>query len=314
MNAQIIQLENILVPHPHFTAAMGRLTQCFKHATGSRDPIGIALIGDSGAGKSRVLEEFEAEHPSYRTDTGLIVPVLRLRLPSRPTVKHLIELLLHKLEDPLFDKGTENIKLLRLLKLLRHTQTLMLLLDEFQHFVDKSTHKVLHHLADTLKVIVDESRLALVVAGLPGCKAVLDQNVQLARRFLAPVVMPRFDWAQKKSRAEFVGILISIQEALAPYKLPQLGNADMAFRFYCATGGLFGYIVKILRQALWNATDNNTIHITLADLQSAYHSAVWPTVKGAGFEVPFASDFMLTPNDATLIIAQLVGTADEPES
>jgi len=126
--------------------------------------------------------------------------------------------------------------------------------------------------------------------------------------------MQRFDWQQKKSRAEFVGVLLSIQEALSPYELPELGNADMAFRFYCATGGLIGFIVKIIRQALWDANDKSTICITLTDLQHAYHTAVWPSVSGAGFEKPFTSDFALTPNEVTLNLARQVGTVGETES
>lgn len=311
MYAEPIQLSQILVPHTYFTQVHDRLTQCYKHAAESKEPTCLAIVGESGTGKTTVLEEFESKHPSYRTETGLTVPVLRLRLSSKPSVKHLLEQLLHKLGDGLYDKGTENVKLLRLIKELGHTQTVMLMLDEFQHFVDRRTERVLHHLADTLKIIVDESRLVLVVAGLPRCMAVIHQNEQLARRFLAPAEMPRFDWSKPGDRAQFAGILKVIKEALSTHELPNLYDADIAFRFYCATGGLVGYMVKILQQALWDASDRGSTRITLDDIQHAYQKAVWPRAPVGGLPSPFDKNLVLVPDEATLTMAKKIGVPDE---
>ena len=311
MDVEQIQLNHILVPHTHFILAGNLLAQCYQHAANAKDPACLAIIGDSGTGKSTVLEEFESKYPRYRTETGLMVPILRLRLPSKPSVNHLLEQMLQKLGDPLYDKGTENLKLLRLIKQFGNTQTVMLMLDEFQHFVDRRTERVLHHLADTLKVIVDESRLVLVVAGLPRCMAVIHQNEQLARRFLAPVQMPRFDWSKPADRAQFVGILKTIQKALINYELPDLEDADMAFRFYCATGGLVGYVIKILKQSLWDASDRGTTRINLSDLQHAYHQAVWSQPHKGGLSNPFDCNIVFSPDEKTLASVREIGVPDE---
>ncbi len=52
-----------------------------------------------------------------------------------------------------------------------------MVVDEFQHFVDKGSQKIQHHVADWLKVLLDESEVAVVVAGLETSMAVLYRSV-----------------------------------------------------------------------------------------------------------------------------------------
>ena len=63
----------------------------------------------------------------------------------------------------------------------------------------------MHHVADWLKILVDETRCALVVAGLPSCQTVIDSNEQLAGRFHAPILMPRFSWQDRNNGKSLSG-------------------------------------------------------------------------------------------------------------
>src|SRR5690554_3812150 len=136
-------VENTLVPHTAFERARTRLEQCFDYAQTASEPICIALVGESRTGKSRVLEECYASHPSIRDSEGLNTPILRVKTPSKPTVKGLAELMLRAMGDPRFDAGTENAKTIRLQTLMEHSNTRMVMIDEFQHFYDKGSHKVM---------------------------------------------------------------------------------------------------------------------------------------------------------------------------
>ena len=107
----------------------------------------------------------------------------------------------------------------------------MVMIDEFQHFVDKGSNKIMHNAADWLKVLVDDCHVALVVAGLPTCQAVLERDEQLSGRLLAPMFMPRFDWHNKSEREEFEAILGAFHESISSYfDLPALDSPEMAFR------------------------------------------------------------------------------------
>lgn len=314
MNNVTNLVEATLVPHTAFEDATRRLEQCFSYANGTSEPICLALIGESRTGKSRALEECFFRHPKIRNADGLTVPILRVKAPSKPTVKGLAELMLRALEDPKFDSGTENAKTIRLQRLMREAGTVMVMIDEFQHFFDKGSRKIMHHVADWLKTLVDDCKVALVVAGLPTCRAVLDQNEQLAGRFLSPVIMPRFDWHDDIHREEFIAILHAFQESIgSEFDFPYLHGSEMAFRCYCGTGGLIGYLTKFLRQTVWNALDANTRIITLKDMLHAHDQAVWVKDGLPQFPSPFSKDFIVQqPADDLIARVKSIGIPIEP--
>jgi len=302
-----------LIPHLAFAEASRRLEQCFAYAQAEDEPVCIAIVGESRTGKSRAIEVSELRHPKHRTSAGLTVPILRVKTPSKPTVKSLAELMLEALEDPLYDKGTENAKTIRLRKLISSCGVVMVAIDEFQHFVDKGSLKVMHHVADWLKVLVDDCGVALVVAGLPNCQAVIEQNEQLAGRFMSPIFMPRFDWLNEGQREEFLDILGAFHESLSTdFELPALDAPELAFRCYCATGGLIGYLTKFLRQAVRNALDKQSNTISLEELAAAHQDAVWRKDGIAGMPNPFSREFSAEPTIALIQRVHELGQAIEP--
>ncbi|HEX7650026.1 MAG TPA: TniB family NTP-binding protein [Noviherbaspirillum sp.] len=303
-------IETTLVPHTAFENAVQKLEQAYKYAHEAVEPICVAVIGESRTGKSRVLEEMMARYPRTRKEEGLYVPILRVTAPSKPTVKGLAELMLRKMGDPRWNSGTENVKTERLKKLLPETFTHMIMIDEFQHFQDKGTEKVMHHVADWLKNLVDDCKVALVVAGLPACSAIFSQNEQLDGRFLAPALMPRFNWMNENHHDEFVAILGAFHEELSKhFDMPDLANEDMAFRCYCAAGGLIGYLTKYLRQAVWDAIDQDRRVISLNDLRHAYKASIWERGMPLGIVDPFNARLKLNPTLDVLEEVKKIGTS-----
>lgn len=303
-------IDRTLIPHSAFQYATERLEQCFNYAADSAEPICVAVIGESRTGKSRALEECLSNHPSTRDADGLIMPILRVRTPAKPTVKGVAEAMLRALEDPRFASDGEIAKTARLITLMKKCGTRLVMIDEFHHFYDKGTHKIMHYAADWLKTVVDESHVALAVAALPSCRVVLNQNEQLRGRFQAPVVMPRFDWTRDEHREEFIGILGAYHQALAEeFDVPALDSDELAFRCYCATGGLMGYLSKLLRQAVWNALDRETRVITLDDLAEAQSASMWgqdPCSDGLSGS-PFSKAFRCEPSPEVLAWVGRIG-------
>lgn len=306
-------VENTLVPHTAFEKAVSRLEQCYNYACGASEPICVAILGESRTGKSRALEECSTKHPQIRNEDGLTVPILRVKTPSKPTVKSLAELMLKAMKDPKFDSGTENAKTNRLQILMESSGTKMVMLDEFQHFYDMGSHKIMHHVADWLKILVDDCHVALVVAGLEKCSVVINQNEQLAGRFLSPIIMPRFKWENVEHREEFIGILGAFQDSIgSTFDIPDFDSADMAFRFYCGTGGLVGYLSKFLRQLVLNAIDNNRRSISIEDLAFAHMESVWSKDSLSEISSPFSRDFKSVPTTALLDKIATIGIPVEP--
>lgn len=286
-------IESTLVPHSGFSRVLGQLEQVYKVAEVVTEPVCKPLIAESRTGKTRAIAEFVKRYPPSRSPDGLTVPVLTVKTPSKPTVKGLVEVLLSKIGDPRASVGTEQQKTARLIKFLKSAQTRVTVVDEFQHFVDRSSQKVQHHAADWLKVLLDESGAALVVAGLETSMAVLHQNEQLRGRFLAPARLSRFDWSSEGQRSEFVAILSSFEQVLSEYvDLPGLANANMGFRVYVATGGLIGYLTKLLNQLVWNAVDAESSALTLEDFSQAFVESIALDPDGLGMVGnPFVKSF-----------------------
>ncbi|HEV2578806.1 MAG TPA: TniB family NTP-binding protein [Acidobacteriaceae bacterium] len=309
-------VEEILIPHSAFEKAAARIEQCFLFAEGKGETEGMAILGESGTGKTTVLKNFYAKHHFRHDENGREVPVLFVSTPSAPTPKGLAGVMLTELGAADAEQGTENYRTNRLKRLMKETKTRMVIIDEFQQFYDRGKRKVMHHAADWLKGLIDQTRTTLVIAGLPTAMTVIDSNEQLTRRFLAPIELPRFSWTLERQRIELQDILNAFYEAIASeFDLPNLASDEMAFRLYCATGGLMGYLSKLLKQTLRNASIDKRRIITLEDFNIAHTEAIWSSQRIAGLPLPFASDF--TPSE-TVDLLDAVGkigtvqTSQEP--
>lgn len=306
-------VDQILIPHTAFNVATNKIQQCIRVAECSIEPICLAVIGESRAGKTRILAHIEGKYPRQRLDDGLRIPILRVSTPANPSIRGLAEEILASIGDPRPDKGTVKNMTGRIVTQVRESGTRMIMVDEFQHFYDKEKKVVKHHVADWFKELVDKCKAALVVSGLPSCQAVLNQNEQLMGRFLAPIYIPRFDWKNDVLREEFIAILEAFHIGLNKFDLPRLNSDEMAFRFYCATGGLMGYLAKILRQAVWNALDADTHRITLEDLARAYQESVYKDEKASYLPKAFDRGFILLTSEELHVRVSKIGTAAPDE-
>jgi hypothetical protein len=142
--------------------------------------------------------------------------------------------------------------------------------------------------------------------------AVINQNEQLRGRFIAPIYIPRFTWDSEENREEFMACLEAFQKALDRFDFPELGSDEMAFRFYCATGGLIGYVAKILHEACLNAQlsfkQGEKLTISLSDLAEAYNQALWKDCEVSKIN-PFDTEFDATPSDYLIKLAKQIGVA-----
>lgn len=296
-----------LIPHTAFETASKRIFQCCEFGIRASDPVCLAIVGESRTGKSRLLEECSAAFPTRRTNDGIIKPVLSVVTPSKPTVKGLAAEMLKAIGDPRHAEGTEIAKTARLYRQMEEVEVRMLHIDEFQHFFDKATNQVMHHVADWLKSLVDQTKVVLIVSGLPSCRRVIDQNEQLAGRFLAPMIMPRFNWADDNLREEFLAILAAFHESMSEhFSMPELGSEEMGLRIYCATGGLMGYVARLLRQIVWNALSENNRQIGLANFAKANDDCYWGHEDAPPLE-SFSDQFNSTPTPKLLANAAKLG-------
>jgi hypothetical protein len=125
----------------------------------------------------------------------------------------------------------------------------MIIADEFQHFIDRDSDKVLHDVSDWLKVLMDRTKKPIILIGMPHCDKILEANEQLKRRFTLRESIEPFGWKTAKQQDDFRELLRRIDGKLPFNQHSNLADPEMAFRIYYSTGGVIGYVMKLIRSS-----------------------------------------------------------------
>ncbi|HEX7965303.1 MAG TPA: TniB family NTP-binding protein [Gammaproteobacteria bacterium] len=268
-------VERVEITTAEYSAAMTKLETCYKRARRRAKRNCAALLGESHTGKTFVIENFVAKHPPTRDENGLTCPVLWVEIPPKPEKAGFLALLLKALGDQHAHRRARIGELEeRLIRFIRGCGVILIILEEFQHVADHPYEEVVDYITNYLKTLIQNERISIVISGLPHANATLLGNEQLRGRFSRPIYMRRLDWRSSSARRTYRAVLGLWQKGLEPFELPDLESEEMSFRFYLASGGLMGYVAKILRQAVQTAAESRRTIVTLKDLAHAYDEEV----------------------------------------
>jgi hypothetical protein len=124
--------------------------------------------------------------------------------------------------------------------------------------------------------------------------------------------LPRFSWTDVGQRAQFICILKAFHKEIAKqFEVPIFHSEQMAFRFYCSTGGLIGYLANLLKQALRNAATEGRKAIRLDDLATAHAQSVWSSEYSSALPNPFERSFRLVESVDLLNRVSKIGAVAE---
>ena len=265
-------VEKVFVIYPRLKSLMHKMEHCLEYSKIAAEPECMFIGGPAGAGKTTLQEHFLRKFPRTYNEDGAAIPVLCARVPNRATDKTLATELLTKSGDPEAEKGSAYNQTARLRKFIHECKVLLLILDEFQHFVDKDSKKVLKTVSDWLKNLIDQSQTPVILIGMPYADIILDAsgNEQLQRRFAVRERLDPFEWDTEEKQSEFRAFLKAVDDQLPLMQRSHLSDPLMAFRFYCATNGVVGKVMKIVRRAAELALDHSTELLTLTVLAEAY--------------------------------------------
>ncbi len=240
----------------------------------------ITMIeADSRCGKTRTIEEYIK---NTKVEDGCL---FYLPVPSTCSAKALTVEFLSELGDRLAHKvdSTSAQNTSRILEWLHRRKVKMIFVNEFQHIYNKDRTAVVQESLDWFKVLLERTRIPVVLVGHTGFVAVAGKDIQIGGRTRCVLRLKALSWPADK--IEFRYFLEEYEKALAPVlKLPSnLKNERLARKIHQAAGGNIGHTTRLLQGALREALQRPIGPDCI--LERDLHAAV--AFMGFGGENPF---------------------------
>jgi Cdc6-like AAA superfamily ATPase len=283
LEERIKLVEQLYIQYPRINELLRLINHCREFSKISAEPECMLITGVQGAGKTTLIRRYAREFHRTVTLEKTSVPVLTISIPVPATIKGLATKLLAELGDPAADKGTVSSQTLRLYKYLQKCDVQLIILDEFQHFIDRESLKVLRTVSDWLKNMLNDTTIPIILIGMPKSETVLDEkeNVQLKRRFPSRERLEPFGWKNIKEQEDFRRFLKLLDEGLPLTERSHLADNVTAYRIHCATGGVVNYVMRLVRGAAVLALQQGMEKIDLEILAHAFEERLAKEMPGA---------------------------------
>lgn len=268
---RVSHIKSIVVKHPGFVEAFEELKEIHELSKESIITDQLCILGPTGAGKTTVVEKYVSNFPRKVLKERTVIPVLHVKVPPRArSPKVLASKILRTMGDPLFDSGTEENMTQRIQNFVEKCGIEMIILDEFQHLIDRDTDHVLATASDWLKTFIEEINIPVVLCGLPDSERVFEHNEQLDGRYPNRIYLSPFGFNNREEQKDFRKFLMAIDKDLPFSKFSNLADPVIAAKIFYFSFGVPRYVMDLLKQATKFSLKRGQDQITERELKNAF--------------------------------------------
>lgn len=274
---------------PHVESTLSDLERLYEYSCDGEEPEHILVIGESGVGKSTLLQHYANRHPKIEHEEYTEVPVLYAKVPPSCSIRDLAQCLLQALGSPFWDKGDKGQLTDQLVTLIKNCRVRLVILDEVNHLVERGGEKTHHNIADWIKTLSERVNIPFVLSGIPRSERLLHTNDQLRGRFREVISIERLSFRDAQSRRLVKRALLAFETLLGSLPRIPLSEEKMAQSIVYATDGRLREIRRLLVRAVELAFAKAEPKLTETELSNAFTSVIFRNAPGA--RNPFSKDF-----------------------
>lgn len=248
---QLISFRNCFVEHPVLTQVLAVLERLRNNQLLGGEQQCMLLTGDTGSGKSRVIQEYVSRFPDHVEGNAVFKPILVSRIPSRPDVEKMMIQLLSDLgqfgSDSRRERRREAGLAEALVHLLKKCGTQLIIINEFQELIEFKSIENRQRVANRLKLISEEAGVPIVLVGMPWAEEIAEEP-QWASRLMCRIEIPYFKLSS--NREVYIRFLKGLALRMGFSEPPDLAKQDIALPLFSACSGEVRKLKHILDEAL----------------------------------------------------------------
>lgn len=269
--AAVALFNEIYLQHPAHRRVFAGLDYLRELCKAPGPKRGMRMLGPSSAGKSTAIEKYQQILTGRGDATEGIMPTLSVKLDRACTTKRLMSSILDQYGDEYSDSSVESTLRKRVYLCIERFKTEVIFCDEVQHLNYRSSER--SDPTDTLKRMLDDGVVGLVFAGDLTALPMLNRNIQLANRMIAPCDLMPLSFDKGEDLVAFKNFVTHLDAEMVKRKIVRLPSGFDDLRtlrcMFVASSGLLGRVVNLVRAALEIAVKRNAHYVEPHDLSRA---------------------------------------------
>ena len=216
----------------------------------------VAIYGDSGMGKTMIMQRFRDQHPPHLAGrTGILkTPVLAVEMVSRPGERRFYGELLSLLGAPQAPRADIAQMEQATMRIMKAIGVQVLVIDEV-HNILAGTYREQRIVLNMLRFLSNRLQISLVCFGVSDAREAIGGDVQLARRF------EQFTLNRWAANEDFETLIASILRN-TPLRRSSVLTPKSLRRILQITDGITANIFQMLGSLAIEAIESGTEHIT----------------------------------------------------